>query len=761
MTDRRRFLSALSALGAAALTSAHRTLASDTPRVDATTTIFFAQPYGSKNLVRFQIHNIDAPAGRLRVYNGSRKLLGTAGVLRKSEALYGELWLRVDKPTNVISELEAPGLRAPLRTTHRLVPHRRWTLNLLVAVDAVSLTREFEQLPPVHQAVQAIRYRKAHVRVNPFPTSVDLDHLDHVPFLRMAVPAMEIERRYGIPVSTVTIVQDRSDISTTSAMALVGSGVRIVALVQAGGDPSQVWEVTGGGKLLVVTVPAGGTPSDLRFGVSYDEMRSSVERWLTTSPLFLSPAYGADIAYVLATTPEEAFGQIPGAVTEWNARVAYPKIVIGDTAALTERAERRVAAVPVPKHRNGTARDFDATELKSIANLRARAQVDLVEATMTAVGGVGNIASRIQTMVPGTVVFNPAPYTRSGLVRMTDGTDRIATDVPGLGYAYFMDTAEDKSRWKNQNPTSWLEGKTLALRIDASTGAIASLINKVDGRELVRQDSIGLNAMEASRLERMSYVRLPGAAARIELHRWSPLHGSLTTTITLYDDLPWLDLANDAKGSGSHQLQYHFAFALRDPRVAWEIPAGSDDGAAPVDRFEHLRWISLLDDVTHLLFRGLTAPIASVSSEGTLTSHATIGLSRYRILVATPYSPADTPWVFGWEAEPFMTARVLENRAGELPTFGAFFSVDQNGAAVLGLKPADDGDGVILFIQELLGVDREIALGQGILRFRSIRTVDYLERGLKELEPPRDGVARVPVPANAVVAVRLTGVEQR
>ncbi len=760
VTDRRSFLSALSTFAGTAIVSGSRGATPDTPIVDAESTIFYSHPDGSKNLVRFQIQNIDVPAGRLRVYNGSRKLLGTAGVLRTGNVLLGELWLEVNRPTGIVSELEAPGLRRPLRTTHRLVPNRRWTLNLLIAVDAASILQEIETLSPIRRAVQAVTYRRANVTVNPLPTSLDLDHMDHLPFLRMAVPAMEIERRFGIPVSSVTIVPDGWRLSQTSAMALSGSGVRILALEQRGGEPSQIWNVPGGGKLLVVTVPWNGTPGDLKFGASYDEMRGAVEKWLTTSPLLLSPTYDSDIAYLLGTVAEEAVTKIPAAVAAWNARVAYPKLVIGDTAELRERVERRASAVPVPKLEPRSADDLTPAQLASIATLRVAARTDRANNMMAVLGGIAGITSRIPVVIPGTLVFNSAPYARSGLVRMTDGTDQIATDVPALGYAYFLDSEDGGNRWRTNDRGSTLEGNRLSVRVDETTGALASLINKSDGRELVLDGSPGLNELEGSQLERISRQRLPGVASRLELRRWSPNLGSFITTVTVYDDLPWLDIENQAQGVGSQAMEYRFAFSLGEPQVTWETPAGYDESAAPLDRIEHLRWIQLSDDNTHVLFRGMTAPIASVTRGGILTSYAPRGLSRYRLQLASPFSPADTPWVFGWEAEPFATARIVENRAGNLPTYGSIFSVDQVGTAVLGLKPADDDRGVILYIQELLGVDREISIGSEILSFTSIRMVDFLERDLAELSPPTAGVARVPIPANGIVAVRLLGVEQ-
>jgi hypothetical protein len=74
--------------------------------VRAEPTVFRANPDGRQVLVRFYVTDVDALAGRLRVYDQRRRLLGTAGVIRSGNGLYGELWLPLGRETTVQSELE-------------------------------------------------------------------------------------------------------------------------------------------------------------------------------------------------------------------------------------------------------------------------------------------------------------------------------------------------------------------------------------------------------------------------------------------------------------------------------------------------------------------------------------------------------------------------------------------------------------------------------------------------------------------------------
>ena len=101
--------------------------------------------------------------------------------------------------------------------------------------------------------------------------------------------------------------------------------------------------------------------------------------------------------------------------------------------------------------------------------------------------------------------------------------------------------------------------------------------------------------------------------------------------------------------------------------------------------------------------------------------------------------------------------------SGRLPRFGSVLEVDQPGISIIGLKPADDGDGVIVYLQELAGSGRYVSVGAGaaLLGFESARLVDYLERDLEEpTVPVPDGVA-VRISAWGVVALRLQGVALR
>jgi hypothetical protein len=233
---------------------------------------------------------------------------------------------------------------------------------------------------------------------------------------------------------------------------------------------------------------------------------------------------------------------------------------------------------------------------------------------------------------------------------------------------------------------------------------------------------------------------------------------SLSSTITIYENMPWVDITNQrAEGPAI----YRFEFALQDPAVSWEVPGGFADRApgTGVDRLVHLRWLRLATGTDAILLRGIDAPVADITVDGSVVSHAPGPRARYRLGFASGYSAGDDPWRFGWNTEPLLTAGVPGTGQARLASYGSLFLVDQPGAGIIELRKEKTGEGVILFLQELVGSARDITIGPGVLVFRGAHRVDFLGRDLGELPLLAGGGVSVPVRAYGITAVRLTGVE--
>ena len=770
MTDRRSFIASVTAFGGWVAATSWIHDAATTARVDATSTVFFAHPDGSHNLVRFSVTGLGAPAARLRVYDRARRLLGTAGLLRRNDALYGELWLPLAEATTVISELEAPGLPGPVRSSHSLAPQRRWTLHLLTAADPEEMTRTLHTLAPVRRALQAASYSGYHVMVNPLPYSLPQSHRDHVPFLRMARAAQSLERQFGIPMSDAALVRQEM-LQGTTILALAGSGVQLVSLEDSRGEPFQWLVGPDGSRLLAVVTPPGGDTTTLGFTQSSEEMTQRIEQWLSESPPFSSPTYQRDAVVIVNTASDRELALLHRSISSWNSRFAFPQITVGRSDPLLSFVETS-RGVPIPEVKPGPrlrATVPSNDQLSTIAAAVGEAAVNRTNQMFTVLArllgskddGFGAIASAVAAIVPGTVVFNPSPFSQSGLVTMTDGTERLATNVPGLGYAYIPDARNPGAdgRWTESGSGYRIEGARFRITIDTTSGSIASMIEKENGREWVRVGSGGLNGVARSRLESISHWSLRGLATRVVMRRWSPVHGNLRSAVTVYEHLPWVDVENDSEAAADQAAEYRFDFAITEPTVSWEVPAGSEAAAAPVQFLEHLRWLRVAGAEDAMLVRCVDAPFVSVQLDGSLLSHAPPGRSRYRFASEARYDGLDAPWVFGWGTESFRTARAEPSGSARLPTFGNILDIERVGVAVLGLMTAEDGAAAIVYLQELAGVERQVSVSSGLVRFRNAQVVDYLERDSGTLLEPRNGRVLVPIRPLGVVALRLSGLE--
>jgi hypothetical protein len=193
--------------------------------------------------------------------------------------------------------------------------------------------------------------------------------------------------------------------------------------------------------------------------------------------------------------------------------------------------------------------------------------------------------------------------------------------------------------------------------------------------------------------------------------------------------------------------------------VSWEIAAGYEGSEAPVEMCRHLRWLRVSGGRDAVLLAGLDTPYASCEIDGTVMSHGPRGIARYRLGLHSESDSPDLPWQFGWATTPMLTARTVPREGARLPTFGALFDVERVGIAVLGMAPASRGYGVVLFLQELLGVRRDVSIAPGLVRFGWAQPVDFLERPVGEPLELREGAAAIPIRGHGVVALELSGLE--
>ncbi len=741
--------------------------AAPSPRVEAMGTMLYRQPDGSATLVRFIGHEVDAPGGRLRVYDSRRQLVGTAAMLKRNEVLYGELWLPVDGIARLSTQLEAPGLRGVIRNTHEVRPGHRWTVHVATPVDPAELGRVLYELPVVRSAVQASLYRRVHAATNPLRLGENLHFADHLPFLRSGSEAFGLQRRFGIPVSPAVHFSGDDAPPETIRLALINAGVRVVGMERAGGEPYEWWRSANDENPLVVAVPPGGTSSNLAFAAGGAAMLQRIEQWLSESALFLSPTYEPRVALVFHDTALDDLPRVVAGAAEWNGIYAYPNIVFGqvddlrDVVVGTRGTGIPIADSPFPRSKRAPLADA-----RTVVRQREAAESERAHQMITALAGTVSpdepllraFGESLDTNLPGTIVFNPSPFPRTDLIRLEDGSEQLVTDVPELGYAYFPHVSAAPRAWASAGAATTLDTAVTRVNLDERTGSITSLSRVSDGLELVSANSAGLNTLSGARLEASERLRLPRVAERLVTVRRLGNGETVTVTITAYQHLPWIDIENVTDTTTRSAITNAFFFDLKEPSVRWEVPGGYEEADAPVENLAHLRWLRVTTDDAGVLFRAFDEPSVSVSTEGRVMMRSPRGRARYRIGVEPGGAGSTAPWRFGWQTVPMQTAPVTGSGRGTLPRFGSILNIDRGGVLALGMKPADDGRGLILFLQEILGTPRSVSIRPGLVTFERASLVDFLERDSgSELAFTNDGI-RVPLSAWGVAAVRLQDV---
>lgn len=779
-SDRRHFFRQLLGAGAALIgTGPARPRA---VAVSAVATPFYAQPDGQRCLVRFLADGLEAPAGRLRVFDAARRPLGTAGMLPSGDRrLYGELWLPVSALGRIRTELTAPGLSGPIGNWLEVAPGPRWTVRWLAVLDPGELAAALERLPPVPRAVELRLLQAIGARINPWPGSQGLQR-DELSVIRRAEAARRSAEGWGIPLSPVALVQEEDVSLSTLPSVLLGIGVGVALWLEAAEAGRYRWQARDGSLLHVVAIARESQGMAPVLGASLDRAALSLERWLAAAPVLGGPpaslgpsagrrAGGEERHTVLVSTAVSGLAEAWAGVREWNARFAYPRFVTGDVETLVRELEAgsgwgsapwlsRPARVPVPPL--AAAVEEQAGRRAAEQERRAAAMIETLVRLLPErrSSGLAAVAEQLAFAVPGTLVFNPTAYSRSDLVRLADGTERVVTDVPPLGYAYVPLGSAGGASWQPaaeaSQPLRAVTGQ-FAVELDPGTGAIQSLV-RAGGGECSRVPR-GLNALAGARLEDAVREVLPGVGARIVARRRLPSGAMVRSTVTVYDALPFVDVVNEVEAGGEEVVACEMDFALEVALASWDIPAGWEEARPPASA-EPLRWVRLAGAGGAVTLASLEWAAVTVEAGGLVTTYGPRRAWRQRIAVGSggPAPQGDDPWVLGWGLEPLVTAPVPGTGGATLPSFGSLLVLDQPGVVVLGLEPGQRERSVVIYLQEVTGRTRAITLGAGLVGFEDARLVNLVgqEQGSPAWAGP-DAVGVV-LPGGGILGLELLGV---
>jgi alpha-mannosidase len=445
----------------------------------------------------------------------------------------------------------------------------------------------------------------------------------------------------------------------------------------------------------------------------------------------------------------------------------------------------------------------------------------------------------------GRLVFNAANWERTDIARVPGGAGKalayngqelpavdldggdalvLVRDLPPLGYLALAEADREARPAVADGET--LDAKTsgFAVALDAATGAIRSLTGP-DGKERVKPSQwSGLNqlvyvtggersalwttgdrgdlknppqlTLTQARLVRARRERLPGIGVRLVAERAIdslPGFPSIVSTVTLYDDLPWVDIENRVVKDATlakEALYVAFPFAFTAPTVEVEVPLGrmtverDQQPGSGRDWFCHAHWVWLHEGESGVLWSGPDTPLFTLNDicrgawrgtivpDGTLFAYAMnnywhtnyaarqggAATFRFRLSLVAPGDPAE-PVRRGWAAcDPLYVSPSYDTRVpGPLISKDRALFLADKGVLVVGAKPADDGEGAIVKLLDVAGQTRSVGVWPAAYAFRQARRTNLVEMNGDAVAVTGDGKAAVDLPAWGVAALRLFG----
>jgi hypothetical protein len=442
---------------------------------------------------------------------------------------------------------------------------------------------------------------------------------------------------------------------------------------------------------------------------------------------------------------------------------------------------------------------------------------------------------------PGRIVFNASSWARSDVALVPDGAGRrlayngrdwpavdlpdgsalvVARDVPALGYLALSEGERAPNPPVDEGAALEAQAGTYHVVLDPATGAIRSLTGG-DGKERVRATTwAGLNqlvyvrggahsalwtawardelrappaltvsqaALVAARRE-----RLPGIGARLVIERTLAGCSRVTSVVTLYNELPWLDVENRVTKPATLEkeaLYAAFPFALAKPTVDVEVPLGrmtverDQQPGSCRDWYCHTHWVWLHDTTDGILWSGPDTPLFTLNEpfrgqwrrtlepDGTLLAyvlhnywHTNFAARqggdvtfRFRVSLLAPGSEPAEPVRRGWAAcDPLYVSAAYTNASpGPLIPKDAAFLLADRGVVVAGAKRADDGAGAIVKLVDVAGTARPVTVWPEAYAFREARRANFAEMNRDPVPVTADGGATLELAAWGSGALRL------
>ena len=366
--------------------------------------------------------------------------------------------------------------------------------------------------------------------------------------------------------------------------------------------------------------------------------------------------------------------------------------------------------------------------------------------------------------------------------------------MPPLGYLALTESDREPTPPTAEGEALDASAGGFTIQLDPASGAIRSLTGP-DGKERVKpSDWSGLNQfvyakgkpeqleLAQATLTRSRREKLPGIGTRLIAERTLDHFSSLVSIMTLYDDLPCVDIENrivKTRTLQSEALYVAFPFAFTKPTVEAEVPLGR----TTVDRDWSCQthWVWVREGTEGILWSAPDTPLFTLNDlhrgvrrtvvpDGTLFAYAMnnywqtnyaasqegAATFRFRLSLLAPGDAAE-PVRRGWAAcDPLYVSKPYTND-GPGPLIRkdrALFFADKS-VMIVGAKAADDGDGAIVKLLDVSGQARAVGLWPAAFQFRLARRANLVEQNGDAIPVGGDGRASVDVAAWGVAAARL------
>jgi Glycosyl hydrolases family 38 N-terminal domain/Glycosyl hydrolases family 38 C-terminal domain len=405
----------------------------------------------------------------------------------------------------------------------------------------------------------------------------------------------------------------------------------------------------------------------------------------------------------------------------------------------------------------------------------------------------------------------------------------VARGVPALGYRRYAlvedpgGAAPEVARVERSGDAV-LQNEHYRVELDVAGARIASLRDVAAGRELVEADSpFGFDQYvhdryaTASRVNHLSsrvpdagqwllggrsVGRLGAVVRRVRTAVWDQVavrfagEGAewVETSVRLTRGVRRVDVRNrvlERPAADKESVFFAFPFALRQPRVAYEITGGvqAADGQVVPGSARHMRairhWVTLEDGTAAVAWVTADAPLVQVGNlylpyapfppsfaagdrdAATVFSWAMNNVwdtnfpaaqggeaaFRYRVATGPPGSARRLGMATAAESARPLVAVVCGPEGG-LPATGSFCEVDGGEVDVVTLGPSRAGHGLVVLLHSLAAAPAAVRLRFPLLTVRRAWEGTHLERDLREA-PIRAGEVVVTLAPGAYRALAL------